>query len=328
MRGDRLRGRTPAPGPAAPVAGESLGLGGARDTVMAQRQLPFAATPRRVQPFRTGLLKWIGNKQRLAHEIASFFPATMRMYREPFAGSAAVLATLAPQRGIASDAFAPLMEIWQTLESDPELLKLWYAERWLFSRDGDKVAQYEKIKSAYNASPNGADLLFLCRSCYGGVVRFRKRDGYMSTPCGAHEPMHPRSFGRRVDEWKRRTSGTHFVLMDFREAMSQAEPGDLVYCDPPYRSSQSILYGSQSFRLSALYECIEECRSRGVNVALSIDGTKKSGRDKIPLGIPEGLFEQEVFINCGRSMLRRFQMNGQTLEDEVVADRLLLTYRL
>jgi DNA adenine methylase len=42
--------------------------------------------------------------------------------------------------------------------------------------------------------------------------------------------------------------------------------------------------------------------------------------------IPEGLFRREVLIDCGRSMLRRFQMNGRTLEREVVADRLMLTY--
>ena len=61
-------------------------------------------------------------------------------------------------------------------------------------------------------------------------------------------------------------------------------------------------------------------------VALSIDGTKKSGRTVCDLPIPDGLFETEVFVNCGRSMLRRFQMGGHTLESEFVADRLLLTY--
>ena len=65
---------------------------------------------------------------------------------------------------------------------------------------------------------------------------------------------------------------------------------------------------------------------RGVYIALSIDGTKKSGRTVCDLPIPEGLFETEVFVNCGRSMLRCFQMGGQTLDGEIVADRLLLTY--
>ena len=31
------------------------------------------------------------------------------------------------------------MEIWQTLSSNPELLKLRYAERWLFMQEGPKV---------------------------------------------------------------------------------------------------------------------------------------------------------------------------------------------
>ena len=47
----------------------------------------------------------------------------------------------------------------------------------------------------------------------------------------------------------------------------------------------------------------------------------------LQMPVPEGLFETTVMVNCGRSMLRRFQMQGQTLEGEVVADRLLLTWR-
>ena len=295
--------------------------------MISQQQLPSTTTPRTVDPLKLGLLKWIGNKQRFAHQIASFFPPQMSTYREPFVGSAAVLATLAPKRGIASDAFRPLIEVWQTLSTDPELLKLWYAERWFFLKEGDKVKQYEKIKSAYNARPNSADLLFLCRSCYGGVVRFRQRDGYMSTPCGIHDPIHPKSFSKRVDEWKPRTAGTQFFLMDYEDAMAQAKPGDLVYCDPPYSNSQAILYGAQSFNLIDLFRIIEDCKSRGVYIALSIDGTKKSGKHKVAIPVPQGLFEREVFIDCGRSMLRRFQMNGQTLEQENVSDRLLLTYK-
>lgn len=108
--------------------------------------------------------------------------------------------------------------------------------------------------------------------------------------------------------------------------MDEAERGDLIYCDPPYQDTQSILYGSQYFSLHRLLTAIERCKSRGVHVALSIDGTKRSGNFISNLPIPTGLFEQQVFVNCGRSMLRRFQMGGETLEAEVVADRLLLTY--
>jgi len=282
--------------------------------------------PRSVKPFKSQLLKWIGNKQRFAHEIAVHFPEALGTYREPFLGSGAVLATLAPERGFASDGFPPLMEIWQTLRKSPEVLKRWYAERWEAVAAGDKREGYERIKASYNANPNGADLLFLCRACYGGVVRFRRADGCMSTPCGVHPPISPKSFGRRVDAWHERTAGTTFALMDYEEAMDRATAGDMVYCDPPYAHSQTILYGAQSFDLRRLLQVIARCKRRGVLVALSIDGTKRSGELLCRLPIPPGLFEREALVNCGRSMLRRFQMNGQTLESEVVADRLLLTY--
>lgn len=298
-----------------------------------QRALPFTDDEHhegtqfgRVPPFKSQLLKWIGNKQRFAHEIASYFPAKFGTYYEPFLGSGAVLATLAPKSAVGSDVFQPLVEIWQTLRTHPERLNAWYSERWARMKQSPKEIVYEEVKATYNARPNGADLLFLCRSCYGGVVRFRKADGYMSTPCGVHQPISPESFARRVEEWQRRCRHTEFVLADFTETLTNAKRGDLVYCDPPYVDSQAIIYGAQTFSLVELFDHIGRCKSRGVYVALSIDGTKRSGDKVCDVSFPQGLFETEAFVNCGRSMLRRFQMAGQTLEGEVVSDRLLLTY--
>lgn len=294
-----------------------------------QQLLPFAgAHSREAVPFRRQLLKWIGNKQRFAHEIVARFPARFGTYFEPFLGSGAVLGTLVPNSAIGSDAFPPLIEIWHALKCDTDELKRWYAARWQRLQTTPKETLYEEIKASYNARPNGPDLVYLCRSCYGGVVRFRKADGYMSTPCGVHQPISPESFSRRVDEWKRRCRHTEFLCSDYREVMQRAKRGDLIYCDPPYVDSQAILYGAQAFSLSQLLEVIGQCKSRGVFVALSIDGTKRSGNKICDVAIPDGLFETEAFVNCGRSMLRRFQMAGQTLEAEVVADRLLLTYPL
>ncbi len=204
---------------------------------------------RSVQPFRTQLLKWIGNKQRFAHEIISHFPTQYDTYFEPFLGSGAVLGTLAPTRAVGSETLGPLIEIWKT-----------------------------------------------------------------------------ESFGKRVDLWHRRTAGAVFRHLDFEEAMEEPSAGDIVYCDPPYTCTQSILYRSQSFSLKLLFETIARCRDRGVRVLLSIDGTKRSGGLLCNVPIPTGLFRHEVMVNCGRSMLRRFQRAGDSLEDEVVRDRLLLTF--
>jgi len=282
--------------------------------------------PTRVEPFKTQLLKWVGNKQKMAHLIAEALPDDMRTYHELFLGSGAVLGTLAPRRAYGSDALGPLVEIWQALSEDPSTLKRWYAERRDRIGDETKTAVYADVLRSYNSNPNGADLVFLCRTCYGGVVRFRKNDGGMSTPCGAHTPIPSRSFAHRVDIWAERTRGTQFDLLDFREAFLRAEKGDVVYCDPPYVDTQAILYGAQAFSLNELYAEIDAAKSRGVRVALSIDGTKRSGTHTVDVSAPKGLFESELDVGVGRSMLRRFQLGGYTLESEQVTDRLLLTY--
>lgn len=277
-------------------------------------------------PFKAQLLKWIGNKQRQAPEIISYFPKNYGTYYEPFLGSGGVLGVLTPKSAVASDVFKPLIDIWITLHANPTQLKEWYATRYALIADLGKKEAYQRVLDQYNAKPNGADFIFLSRACYGGVVRFRKVDGFMSTPCGAHDPIPPESFNDRVNVWFERTKGTTFLNADFAEVMKKAKRGDLIYCDPPYSDSQSILYGAQTFSLLRLFEVIAECKARGVYVALSIDGTKCSGKKLCALPLPDGLFEREEFVSVGRSMLKRFQMDGLSLEAHEVSDRLLLTY--
>lgn len=276
--------------------------------------------------FRTQLLKWVGNKQKQADDIIAYFPDSYNTYFEPFLGSGGVIGSLKPKKAVASDIFPALMDIWTALSNDKELLKEWYENRYNLIEVLGKKEAYNKVLASYNDKPNGADFVFILRTCYGGVVRFRKADGFMSTPCGPHKPMTPEKFSHRVDLWSERTKNVEFVNCDFEQTMDRAKEGDLIYCDPPYVDSQTILYGAQAFSLKRLFNKIEECKKRGVYVALSIDGTKFSGTKLCDVDIPEGLFKQEVFINVGRSMLKRFQMDGQSLEKHIVTDRLLLTY--
>lgn len=277
-------------------------------------------------PPKSQLLKWVGNKQKFAAEITRFFPTDFKRFFEPFLGSGAIIATVSPRNGLGSDTFLPLMEIWLTLKSNPQKLVNWYAERRNMIGQKTKEEVYEIIRSSYNEKPNGADFLFLSRACYGGIVRFRKADGYMSTPCGVHDPISVENFSKRVVEWKNRLKYVEFRHCDYKIAFAESQTGDLIYCDPPYSHSQSILYGAQDFKLSDLLNEIAIAKYKGVKVALSIDGHKKSGNLLCDLPIPDGLFEHEMYIDCGRSMLRRFQREGETLEDEQVSDRLLLTY--
>lgn len=53
-----------------------------------------------VRPFKSQLLKWIGNKQRIAHKIIRYFPASFGTYYEPFLGSGGVLGGLRLKLGL------------------------------------------------------------------------------------------------------------------------------------------------------------------------------------------------------------------------------------
>ena len=278
------------------------------------------------QPSRPNgqLLKWIGNKFRYANEIVTYFPTDYGCYYEPFVGTGAILATLQPKKAIASDSLSSLIELWNLVQTDSNMVSKAYRDNWKIYQK-DKHLAYNKVKDSFNKKPNGLDLLFISRTCYGGVLRFTKNNT-ISTPIGPHKPMHPDKFDCRLQEWKQRTENCKFELVDYKISMRKAKKNDLIYCDPPYKDSQTILYGAQTFDLDELFAEIDSAKKRGAKIALSIDGIKKSGSKNIELGIPDGLFEREVLINCGHSMLRRFQKDGEIMEGEEVKDRLLLTW--
>jgi DNA adenine methylase len=270
------------------------------------------------------LLKWIGSKFKYAYIIVSYFDINFKRYLEPFVGTGGVLATLSPKIAVAGDTLKPLIEIWTTLQNDPDKLIDYYSPvttEYYFDRN----RVYDNIRNKYNSAPNGLDLLILSRTCYGGVVRFTK-EGKMSTPIGPHRPIAPKTFALRVREWRERVKGTTFLNQNFIETMSLARRGDLIYCDPPYVESQSILYGSQSFEFKRLIQEIKRCKEIGAKVALFIDGKKKSGKKIVNLNIPPGIFEREIYLEGGSSMLKRFQVNGKRMMGEDIADRLLLTW--
>jgi DNA adenine methylase len=270
------------------------------------------------------ILKWIGNKFRYAEAIARHLPDDLGAYYEPFVGTGAVLATLAPERAVAGDALPLLIELLRMVQADPCPLISHYTacHEELLARGREA---YDEVRASYNARPNPEDLLVISRTCYGGVMRFT-RDGTISTPMGPHKPMPASKLSRYMREWQERLRGTEFVSQSFEKTMALAGRGDTIYCDPPYLHGQSILYGAQDFRLEELWGSVAAAVERGARVAVSADGYRRSGEKAIDLAMPDGLFARELLIERGGCMLRRFQLSGGLMDLEHVADRLLLTW--
>lgn len=281
------------------------------------------------------LLKWIGNKQRFASTIVANMPTTFNNYYEPFLGSGAVLAELLMQDNTSlyphfnyaygSDILPFLIEIFRSIKDNPNEIVEYYSKEISAYYENPKK-QYEVIRDRFNQNHNAFDFCLLSRTCYSGVIRFRKADGYMSTPKGPHNPIKPSVFANRVALWSKLIQKADFYTESFEKAMVKPQHGDVVYCDPPYTHSQSIIYGAQDFNINVLWGKIAECKERGVYVMLSINGSRESKKKDISIDIPDGLFERELTVNCGTSMIDRLQNSGKDMIDEVVHDRLLLTW--
>ena len=281
------------------------------------------------------MLKWIGNKQRFAETIVAYMPQQFNNYYEPFLGSGAVMAELLYsdgaklmphfQKAYGSDILPFLVDIFILAKENPELLTEYY-RREITEYYLSPEKKYNEIREDFNKNHNPYDFLLLSRTCYSGVIRFRKSDGYMSTPRGPHSPIKPDIFEKRVLQWHELLEKASFCCESYIEAMDKPQSGDVVYCDPPYTHSQSIIYGAQDFDIDELWGKIEECKSRGVKVMLSINGMRDSQKKDISITPPEGLFERKLYIDCGISMIDRLQNTGKTMKDKKVDDQLLLTW--
>ncbi|MCL2851758.1 MAG: Dam family site-specific DNA-(adenine-N6)-methyltransferase [Defluviitaleaceae bacterium] len=281
------------------------------------------------------LLKWIGNKQRFAEIIISYMPHNFNRYFEPFLGSGAVLGELLNydlnklfprfNRAYASDVLPFLVDIFNLVKNDPQSLVQYYKnEITAYYEDPNSV--YDATLQRFNKIPNAYDFCVLSRTCYSGVIRFRKTDGHMSTPRGPHNPIKPQTFEQRVLLWSSLVQKADFSVSNFFDAMDIPNEGDVVYCDPPYTHSQSIIYGAQGFSIDKLWIKIEECKARGAFVMLSINGMRESTSKDISVVYPQGLFEREIVIDCGISMINRLQSSGKEMTNENVHDKLLLTW--
>lgn len=179
-----------------------------------------------MEPF----LKWAGGKRWLIPKILEKLP-TFNTYYEPFAGSGGLFFALEPKQAVLSDTNPELIncyrcvrdhchEVIQTLRSLKPNKATYYHVRDKLYRKGDKVK-----RAAY--------FIYLNKTCWNGLYRVNL-EGRFNVPVG-------RVNGSvTVFDPEQLVVASHLLkrislkCCDFQKAVEDVQPGDLVYCDPPY----------------------------------------------------------------------------------------------
>ncbi len=199
-------------------------------------------------------LKCQGIKTKLVGEISAL-AGTRGFHRwvEPFCGSCAVAFNVQPKKALLSDSNIHIIRLYQEIQSGN--LTAATANSFL-TEEGDKLrmegeAYYYAVRERFNVRPTSLDFLFLNRSCFNGVMRFN-RSGKFNVPYGHKPERFARAYVTKITNQIRRISEVissfdwTFASTDFRQTLESAEPGDLIYADPPYAGRHVDYFNSWS----------------------------------------------------------------------------------
>jgi DNA adenine methylase len=221
-------------------------------------------------------LKWTGGKQRLLSSLLPLLPKGSRLI-EPFVGAGSVWLGADYKSYLINDANPVLSAVWLALQQKPNEF-ISKAELY-FCEEYRSQSSYLDIRERFNSETcmfgRAVMLPYLNRFGFNGLFRVN-RLGKLNTPYG---------YPRKVPNFPSKSFALASLKLqsclvtsgDYKAAVAQAGPGDVVYCDPPYlvvsgaRKNESP-YTVSSFGSPEFYELVRICEDavqRGAAVAIS-----------------------------------------------------------
>lgn len=178
-------------------------------------------------------VKWAGGKRALIPDIARYFPERIRTYWEPFVGGGAVFFAFADriERAVLSDLNEELVIAYQVVKSRvDDLIEVLLAHARDHRQDSGHYYRVRKQEPKQEVEI-AARFIYLNRTCYNGLYRVNKF-GRFNVPKGRHSnPTICNEANLRAAS--KALAKATLRLGDFSKVV-KPEPGDFVYCDPPY----------------------------------------------------------------------------------------------
>lgn len=230
------------------------------------------------------IIKWVGGKTQLLPELRKLIPTTQGCYFEPFIGGGAVFLDMASRRAFGSavinDVNPELTNLYTVVRDVPNFLmgRLdclratpdWNTLDFFLDMRAKEPVKLDPISRAVR-------FIYLNKTAFNGLYRENK-SGQFNVPFGKYS--NPTLYVLdNLLQCSEALQGVSIRTGSFRECVPDAQPGDVVYFDPPYvpvsKTANFTSYAS-IFREEKQRELADVFRSlvgRGVICVLSNSDT-------------------------------------------------------
>lgn len=202
------------------------------------------------------ILKWVGGKQQIIDTLFAKFPKKMNNFRDIFVGGGSVLIRMLEEiknrkttldgNIYAYDLNESLIYFYQNVQKNPdevyENISIILEE---FENSNKEDFYYQK-RTEYNSIKDKSSIyysalfLFLNKTCFRGM--YRTGPNGFNVPYGNYKKVIVKK--DHLKELSILIKNVIFRCMDFEASMSEVQPGDFLYLDPPYYKENKTSFTS------------------------------------------------------------------------------------
>lgn len=196
-------------------------------------------------------LKWAGGKRKIIDRIKAMLPDGKRLI-EPFSGSATVFLNTSYKENLIADTNNDVINLFNHLKKEKKPF-VEYCSGFFIpeNNDPDRYYQFRKdFNETIDIKLRAALFLYLNKHGYNGLCRYNSSGGF-NVPFGKYKSVRfPEDY---IYEFIEQSTDATFITQDFEKTFSDARPGDVIYCDPPYvlqnDSNRTFKYHKDDFGL-------------------------------------------------------------------------------
>jgi len=217
-------------------------------------------------------LKCQGIKTKLVPWVKQLSGRNFKRWVEPFLGSGVVAFNSEAKSALLCDINPHIIAFYSAIKTG-EINTT--TVRHYLEQEGEKLAKaadsgyahYRLVRDRFNSSFSPMDFLFLSRAGFNGMMRFSQAGKWNIPFCKKPNRFSPAYVTKISNQVKYCSTaiGTDwtFKTQDFRDTISNATEGDLLYCDPPYAGRYVDYYtGWSEADEHDLYQLLKATKAR------------------------------------------------------------------